>query len=181
MTAETEAAEMQPAETQREDLQRYGVPYAAHGEQKVIFPHRDMWLQTAVALLQDGWNMCLDVTAVDYLDKKHPALPSDIPAERFEVVATFISYERKERLRARIQVPEADPTIGSLYTIYPGSDYLEREVYDMFGINFEGHPDLSRILMPENWQGHPLRKDYAVGSIPVQFKNSRQDSPKEGA
>jgi NADH-quinone oxidoreductase subunit C len=67
-------------------------------------------------------------------------------------------------------VPEADPTIASLFPVHPGSEALEREVFDMFGIVFDGHPDLTRILMPEDWEGHPLRKDYAIGRIPVQFK-----------
>jgi len=71
-----------------------------------------------------------------------------------------------------VQVPESDPTIASLYSIYPGADALEREVYDLLGVAFEGHPDLSRIMMPEHWEGHPLRKDYATGAIPVQFKGA---------
>jgi len=127
----------------------------------------------AQALFADGWNMCLDVTAVDYLQyAADRRLPESIRAERFEVVATFISHERRERIRARAQVPADDPTIASLYALYPGTDFLEREVFDLMGISFEGHPDLSRILMPETWIGHPLRKDYAVGAIPVQFKGA---------
>jgi NADH-quinone oxidoreductase subunit C len=70
----------------------------------------------------------------------------------------------------RVQVPESEPTVPSLFDVHPGTEAMEREVYDMFGITFDGHPDLSRILMPEDWIGHPLRKDYAVGQIPVQFK-----------
>ncbi len=117
--------------------------------------------------------MCIDVTAVDYLTfGGQRRLPVGVQPERFEVVAGFISHERRERIRARVQLPAADPTIGSLYSIYPGSDALEREVYDLIGIVFEGHPDLSRIMMPEHWEGHPLRKDYATGAIPVQFKGA---------
>lgn len=67
-------------------------------------------------------------------------------------------------------MPADDPSIESLYAVYPGTDFLEREVYDLFGIRFVGHPDPSRILMPESWEGHPLRKDFAIGAIPVQFK-----------
>ena len=114
--------------------------------------------------------MCVDLTAVDYLKFGDRDLPESVSPERFEVVASFICHDRKERLRARTQIPEADKTIDSLYAIYPGTDFQEREVFDMFGISFTGHPDLSRILMPEDWNGNPLTKDYDIGSIPVQFK-----------
>lgn len=76
------------------------------------------------------------------------------------------------RLRVRIQVPEDDPKLPSLCDVYPGTEYLEREIYDMFGIVFENHPDMVRILMPDDWDGHPLRRDYAVGQVPVQFKGA---------
>ncbi len=149
----------------------YGAPVTWSRGQRVIHPGREAWHATAEALLADGWNMCVDLTAVDYLT--HHAdrrLPSGVAPERFEVVATFVSHQRRERIRARAQVPAHDPCIASLYVLYPGTDFLEREAFDMFGIRFDGHPDLSRILMPETWDGHPLRKDYAVGAIPVQFK-----------
>ena len=77
---------------------------------------------------------------------------------------------RRERIRIRTQVSADEPTIPSLFDLWPGSEYLEREAFDMFGITFADHPDMSRVLMPEDWVGHPLRKDYAVGAIPVQFK-----------
>jgi NADH-quinone oxidoreductase subunit C len=75
-------------------------------------------------------------------------------------------------VRVRVQVSAEDPTVPSLVPLHPGAEYPEREAYDMFGIVFEGHPDPSRILMPDEWQGHPLRKDHAVGRIPVQFKGT---------
>lgn len=132
-------------------------------------------LATLVKTLRDdeGFNVCIDVTAVDYLTYTSPRhLPEGIEPERFEVVVMLLSHEHRSRLRLRVQVPEGDPSVPTLFDIHPGSEAMEREVYDMFGIRFDGHPDLTRILMPEDWEGHPLRKDYAVGRIPVQFKGS---------
>ncbi len=132
-------------------------------------------LQTLVKQLRDdeGYNVCIDVTAVDYLTYESPrALPDGIEAERFEVVVSLLSHEHRSRLRLRMQVPADDPSVPTLFDIHPGTEASEREVYDMFGIRFDGHPDLTRILMPEDWDGHPLRKDYDVGRIPVQFKGS---------
>ena len=117
------------------------------------------------------WNP--DVTGVDYLTYTSPRhLPDEVQAERFEVVVSLLSHEHRSRLRLRVQVPESDPSVPTLFDVHPGTEAMEREVYDMFGIRFDGHPDLTRILMPEDWDGHPLRKDYAVGRIPVQFKGS---------
>jgi NADH-quinone oxidoreductase subunit C len=75
----------------------------------------------------------------------------------------------RQRIRLRVQVPADDATIDSLFDLHPGTEAMEREVFDMFGISFTNHPDLTRILMPEDWEGHPLRKDYDTGAIPVQF------------
>ena len=135
------------------------------------FFSREQYFDAIAALKAEGFNMCIDVTAVDYLraqDKR--VLPEAIAEERFEVVVNLLSFAEHRRVRVRVQVPESDPSIRSLYDLYPGSDAMEREAYDMFGIRFEGHPDLTRILMPEDWEGHPLRKDFAQGRIPVQFK-----------
>ena len=76
------------------------------------------------------------------------------------------------RIRARVQVPEGDPTLPSITHIYPGTENMEREIFDMFGIGFQDHPDMTRILMPDEWEGHPLRRDYSVGQVPVQFKGA---------
>jgi len=121
-------------------------------------------------LRDEGHRLCVDVTAVDYLTHPGRSLPEGVAAERYEVVVNLLSLEQRQRVRVRVQVPEADPTVPSLFGLYPGTEVPEREVFDMFGIAFDGHPDLTRILMPEDWEGHPLRKDYAVGRIPVQFK-----------
>ena len=149
----------------------YDCPVTWSRGQKVIHVERDRWLDVAAALLADGFNMCVDVTSVDYLAYRADRdLPAGVVPQRFEVVASFISHRDRERIRARAQIPADDATIDSLYPLYPGTDYLEREVYDLMGITFADHPDHSRILMPETWDGHPLRKDYAIGAIPVQFK-----------
>jgi NADH-quinone oxidoreductase subunit C len=88
-------------------------------------------------------------------------------------VVTLMSHEHRERVRLRAQVPETDATVPSLFDVHPGTEAMEREVFDLLGIAFDGHPDLTRILMPEDWVGHPLRKDEAIGRIPVQFKGSQ--------
>ena len=129
-------------------------------------------LRGAVAALRDaGYRQCLDLCAVDYLGAPARSdLPAEVVPERFEVVVTLISHERRERVRLRVQVPEADPRLPTLFDLFPGTENLEREVFDMFGIGFDDHPDMTRILMPEDWEGHPLRKDYATGVVPVRFK-----------
>ena len=119
----------------------------------------------AGAAHQAGFEMCIDVTAVDYLRTRR---------QRFDVVVNLLSLQHGLRLRLLVEVGGDDPSVPSLSPTYPGANFFEREVWDLFGISFEGHPDLTRILMPDDWFGYPLRKDYGVGSVPVQFK----DSPK---
>ena len=131
---------------------------------------RDAWVDSVRSLRDEGFTVLVDLTAVDYLTHAHRDLPDDVTPERFEVVTSLLDINGCRRVRLRAQVPAADPTIASLFAVHPGSEALEREVFDMFGIRFDGHPDLTRILMPEDWEGHPLRKDYAMGRIPVQFK-----------
>ncbi len=152
----------------------HGVPVTATGGQRVLHPSREQLVDLVRTLRDDdGFAMCLDVTAVDYSAHEAPRpLPEGIAPERFEVVVVLISHTRRERLRLRVQVPDADPTIPSLFDVHPGTEAPEREVFDLFGIAFDGHPDLTRILMPEDWVGHPLRKDEAIGRIPVQFKGT---------
>jgi NADH-quinone oxidoreductase subunit C len=137
--------------------------------QPVLHPTRDQYLDLAKALVDDGYHLCSDVSAVDYLTHPGRTLPPGIETERFEVVVVIRDLERRLLQRLRVQVPEDDPVLPSLFDLWPGTEALEREVYDMFGIRFEGHPDLTRILMPEDWIGYPLRKDDPIGQIPVQF------------
>ncbi len=141
----------------------------SHGVQ-VLFPTRDAYLEVVQALKDEGFEMCVDVTAVDYLVHSWRSLPEGVEPERFEVVVNLLSMSQRRRVRLRVQAPEADPCVPSLFSLYPGTEAMEREAFDMVGVVFEGHPDLTRILMPEDWEGHPLRKDYAMGRVPVQFK-----------
>lgn len=152
---------------------RHGAPVTWSRGQQVLHTDVAGYVRLVEALHDEGFLMCADLTAADYLTYE-PArdVPAAIAAERFELVVGLLRFDPTERVRIRVQVPEDAPTVPSLFRLYPGSDALEREVFDMFGIEFEGHPDLTRILMPEDWVGHPLRKDYASGRIPVQFKGS---------
>jgi NADH-quinone oxidoreductase subunit C len=139
----------------------------------VLHVSRDDYLERVRELHEEGYLMCVDVTAVDYLT--HPgrsSLPDEVTGERFEVVVNLINHTQRARVRLRVQVPEHDAVLPSLYELHPGTEAMEREVFDMFGIRFDGHPDLTRILMPEDWEGHPLRKDAPSGRIPVQFKDT---------
>ena len=178
MADETEVAtpdEVAPDVTSEPELpaEIHGAAVVEIRGEQVLFPTRELLPDLVRNLRDDGWLMCLDITAVDYLaHPRRPDLPEGIAPERFEVVVILMSHRQRARLRIRVQVPEDDPTLPSLFEVHPGSEAMEREVFDMFGIAFEGHPDLTRILMPEDWVGHPLRKDYAVGQIPVQFKGA---------
>jgi NADH-quinone oxidoreductase subunit C len=150
----------------------HGAPASLSKGQLVVHPDRAGYLDLVHALRDDGYQMCVDLTAVDYLTADQRPLPPGIDAERFEVVVSLLSFLEPRRIRLRVQVPEHDPRIPSLFELHPGTEVHEREAYDMFGIVFEGHPDLTRILMPDDWEGHPLRKDYGIGRIPVQFKGA---------
>ncbi len=99
-----------------------------------------------------GYNFFEDMTAVDWF----PAAP------RFQLSYHILSHAFKEHIRLRVMLEEADPAIDSITPVWPSADYYEREVFDLFGIRFEGHPNLRRIMMPDEWEGHPLRKDYPV-------------------
>ena len=99
-----------------------------------------------------GYNFMEDVTAVDW----YPAEP------RFQVSYSLLSHKLKQRIRLIARLPGDNPTIDSITPVWPSANFYEREVFDLFGITFAGHPRLTRIMMPDNWNGHPLRKDYPV-------------------
>ena len=150
---------------------RYGLPVVEATGQIVLHPEVDQWLDTVSALQADGFCMANDVTAVAYSDKPgRTEQPAGVSPERFEVVASFIDHAGGRRVRLRAQVSEADPVVPSLFDLLPGTEAMEREAGDLVGVAFDGHPDHTRILMPEDWVGHPLRRDVAIGAIPVQFK-----------
>lgn len=113
-------------------------------------------LREACALLRDeascAFNFLSDVTCVDWF----PAEP------RFEVVYHLLSIPKKERVRLKVKLDSSTPVVESVTPVWPAANYFEREVFDLFGIRFSGHPYLVRLLMPEDWEGHPLRKDYPV-------------------
>jgi len=138
----------------------------SHGQDVARVPNQK-WREFATAAKQAGFEVCVDVTVVDWMRQR---------PERFEVVANLLSMRHHLRLRMITTAPRQDPSVASLVPVWPGVNFAEREAYDMFGVTFEGHPDLTRILMPDEWEGYPLRKDFGVGSVPVQFKDSHQVS-----
>ena len=115
------------------------------------------------SLHSESYEMMIDLTVVDWFRKKEP---------RFEVVVQFLSVSKNDRKTVKVFVDDEELSIPSITDIYPSANFYEREAFDMFGINFLEHPDLTRILMPDDWNGHPLRKNYGSGRIPVQFKNA---------
>jgi len=100
---------------------------------------------------EEQFDYCVDITAVHYPKRE----------KQFDVLWNLYSYARNERMRVKTQIVDGD-SIASCVSIWPTANWLEREVYDMFGIQFDGHPDLKRILLPDGWKGHPLRKDYGI-------------------
>ncbi len=149
----------------------YGVPVRRAFGQTALFPDIDGYFDLLGELHSDGFAQVVDLCGVDYLTHERSDLPASVSPERFEVVVNLISHARRERIRVRVQVPDGG-SIRSAFDLFPGTEAMEREAFDMFGITFDDHPDHSRILMPETWQGYPLRKDFDPGRIPVQFKDA---------
>jgi NADH-quinone oxidoreductase subunit C len=142
----------------------------SHG-QAVIYVDRAVWHDVAQHLRdEERFTQCLDVTVVDHLIDDYRLEVPGVEQQRFEVVANFLSHPRNRRIRVICEVPVDDATLASIVDLYPGMSFGEREAFDLYGITFEGHPDLTRILMPDDWVGYPLRKDDAPGRVPVAFK-----------
>jgi len=113
---------------------------------------REHIVEAAKTVQQAGYNFLEDITAVDWF----PAVP------RFQISYHILSHAHKERIRLRVMIDEDSASLDSLTPVWPSADYYEREVFDLFGVRFDGHPNLRRIMMPDDWTGHPLRKDYPV-------------------
>jgi NADH-quinone oxidoreductase subunit C len=119
------------------------------------------WIERARRLKEEGWRL----GAFCGVDRLHLA-GADV---RFEMVAQLIRPEDRDVLTVHVATEGDPPTIPSVTEIFPTTNFMEREAYDLYGIHFDGHPSLRRILLPDGWEGHPLRKDYGVGKVPLQF------------
>ncbi len=136
-------------------------------DQAILVVSPETILPAAQALRDDfGFAMLSDETAVDYGVDAGP---------RFHVVYQFRDIKRNLLVTLRVPVGGGSPSVPSLVPVYPNANWLEREIWDMFGIAFTGHPDLRRILMPYDWEGHPLRKDYPLGYEEVQFTFNKDE------
>jgi len=145
-----------------EEMQkRFSARVDAYGSETVIYLEPENYLAAVTALNEEfGFNRLSDVTAVDYL-------PNDTP--RFHLCVHLHSLTTMERVSIRVPLNGNAPRIVSIEKVFRNANWYEREVYDLFGITFEGHSDMRRIVMPADWQGHPLRKDYPLGYEEVQF------------
>ena len=130
---------------------------------EVLNVNAEEYKEVITNIKKDGYEMMVDLTAVDWYRKKEP---------RFELVVQFLSVSKNSRKTVKVKINDENLKIQTITDLYPGANFYEREVFDMFGIEFENHPDMTRILMPDDWVGHPLRKNYGSGRIPVQFKNA---------
>jgi NADH-quinone oxidoreductase subunit C len=123
-----------------------------HGEWTLVLDAASIRQSCEFLRAKCGYHMLSNATAVDW----YPSEP------RFAVVYHLLNHEHKFRLRLKCKLPGDNPVIDSVYAVWSSADWYEREIFDLFGIRFNGHPDLRRILLPEGWEGYPLRKDYPV-------------------
>jgi NADH-quinone oxidoreductase subunit C len=138
-----------------------------------FFVRREHLVEVATALRDDPalrYEMCMGVSGVHY--------PSEVGRE-LHAVYPFLSITHNRRVRVEVTCPDDDPHIPSIVELYPSNNWHERETYDFFGIIFDGHPALTRIEMPDDWPGHPQRKDYPLGGIPVEYKGATIPPPDE--
>ncbi|MDK1019925.1 MAG: NADH-quinone oxidoreductase subunit C [Actinomycetota bacterium] len=123
------------------------------------------WVDFALHAHEIGFDTFIDLFAVDHFTE----------APRFEVTLNLLSMTAKERILVSTRVPYDGATVPTITDVFQGANFYEREAYDLLGVDFPGHPDLTRILMPDDWVGHPLRKDYDIGEVPVEFKAGSAD------
>ena len=145
---------------------------AAYGE-LTFYVRREHMLEVARKLRDEpslAFELCLGVSGTHY--------PADIGSE-LHAVYHLLSITYNRRLRLAVTAPDADPHVPSLTDVYPTCDWHERETWDFFGIIFDGHPALTRIEMPDDWKGHPQRKDYPLGGIPVEYRGATIPPPEE--
>ena len=136
-----------------------------------LFVKRDNLFEVAMILRNKLlFEMCMGVSGVHYPDETDRELHAVYP---------LLSMTYNRRIRVEVCVSESDPHIPSLVEVWAGNNWNERETFDMFGIIFDGHPGLTRILMPDDWRGHPQRKDYPLGGIPVEYKGATVPPPEE--
>ena len=135
------------------------------GEVTLTIP-RDHVIAICEQMKLAGFELLSTLTAVDYWPEENP---------RFNVIYQFTSISKNLSLRIRVPVPGVNPSLPSIAHIYQNANWRERELWDMFGIKAEGHPDLRRILMPADWEGHPLRKDYPLGYEEPQFSFNKEE------
>ena len=161
-----------------DDLER-AYPDFADAIERVVVDRGELTLHVKVSrlvevsmILRDKlkFEMCLGVSGVNYPDDKGRELHAVYP---------LLSMTNNQRIRLEVSVPDSHPHIPSLVEVWAGNTWNERETFDMFGIIFDGHPGLTRILMPDDWQGHPQRKDYALGGISVEYKGATTPAPDE--
>jgi NADH-quinone oxidoreductase subunit C len=134
---------------------------------------REKLFETAMKLRDTEslrFEVCLGVNGVHYPEDKERELHAVYP---------LLSMTHNRRIRLEVSVPDPDPRIPSLVEVWAGNNWHEREAWDMFGIIFDGHPGLTRILMPDDWPGHPQRKDYPLGGIPIEYKGATVPAPSE--
>jgi len=125
------------------------------------------------------FELCSSVSGVDYLGAGRDGDVAGAPDRRLHVVYELTSMTYRRRIRLEVAVTADEPNVPSVTSVYPTADWQERETYDMFGIVFDGHPGLTRILMPDDWEGHPQRKDYPLGGIPVEYKGAEIPPPDQ--
>tara|TARA_B100000579_G_scaffold429620_1_gene441684 strand:+ start:1069 stop:1611 length:543 start_codon:yes stop_codon:yes gene_type:complete len=165
---DAESGETEIPEVNVETL--HGSAVTSNNGQTVLHPNKDDYYDLVQILKDEGYGVCVDLCGADYLGNETRSLPVTISAERFELVVNLLDVHASRRMRIRLQVSETNPAVATITDIHPGAEAMEREANDMFGLEFEGHPDPTPILLPDDWQGHPLRKDFSMGRIPVQFK-----------